>query len=269
MRFTIFGGRGFIGGALARRLREAGHQVVVPERDDITPGGNLGHVVYAIGLTADFRSRPFETIDAHVCGLHRRLANNLFDSWLYLSSTRVYSGLDVDPVDETTPLTVRPDADGIYNLSKLTGEALCLAIDRPGIRIARVSNVFGFGAHSNSFLGMVLADIAAGRDVLIREGAGSSKDYIAIEDVCYLLERIAIAGDERIYNVASGVPITHGAIVDALDGIAHARVRTSPTGPVRRFPRIDVSRASNEFGFTARPVLDALAGLVEYARGPA
>ena len=72
--FTVLGASGFIGGRLVRYLRSLGHSVLVPGRDDAhLTGQPLGHLIYAIGVTADFRARPFDTMDAHVSVLSKAL----------------------------------------------------------------------------------------------------------------------------------------------------------------------------------------------------
>ena len=58
MSWTVLGASGAIGRRLVGYLRQTGHVVYTPERGD--PGvwtRPLGHVIYAIGLTADFRQR--------------------------------------------------------------------------------------------------------------------------------------------------------------------------------------------------------------------
>jgi nucleoside-diphosphate-sugar epimerase len=259
MKFTVFGGRGFVGSALCDYLRRQGHEVFVPARDanDITDR-HLHHVIYAIGLTGDFRTRLFETIDAHVCFLARCLSSAAFDSWSYLSSTRVYAGIADESAREESDLTVVPDADGVYNLSKLTGEAICLSHPSEKVRVIRLANVYGPGQSSDTFLGMLLNDIELGRQVLISEAPTSSKDYIAIEDVCLLLEKIALHGRHRIYNVASGEPVYHVDLARVLSSVSASEVAFADNAPHRSFPRIDISRVVDEFWFRPRRLLDQL-----------
>ena len=104
-------------------LRTRGHDVVAVSRGALlSEGEELGHVIYAIGVTADFRWKPFETVDAHVSTLAQLLKNSQFDSWLYLSSTRVYGSATIQQLaQETQPVTVYPNADGLYDISKLMG----------------------------------------------------------------------------------------------------------------------------------------------------
>lgn len=266
MRFTVFGSTGFIGGALTAHLRAEGHHVSTPTRHE-RPTGDLGHVVYAIGLTGDFRSRPLDTVDAHVTALADRIRHARFESWLYLSSTRVYSGLGSATVSEESVPLARVDSDGIYDLSKLLGEAICASRPEPTVRVARVSNVYGPGAHSDTFLGMLLADVAAGRDITIGESPDSSKDYVAIDDLCRMLTRVATTGQHRLYNLASGQPVTHGEIAEVIAARTQVGVTFAPDGPTRTFPTIDVSRIRGETGLRPARLTEHLPDMLAEAVG--
>ena len=66
----VIGGAGFIGSHLLAHLEKSGYECFAPARDDASVfERELGHVIYCIGLTADFRQRPFDTVRAHVCFL--------------------------------------------------------------------------------------------------------------------------------------------------------------------------------------------------------
>lgn len=270
MRFTVFGSTGFIGGVLTAHLRDLGHDVRTPGRGDLPArGDHLGHVVYAIGLTGDFRSRPLDTVDAHVTALAERIRDASFDSWLYLSSTRVYSGLDTATVSEESVPLARPTSDGIYDLSKLLGEAICASRPEPEVRVARVANVYGPGAHSDTFLGMLLADVAAGRDITIGEGPESSKDYVAVDDLCRMLTHVATQGRHRLYNLASGQPVTHGEIAAVIAEHTGSTVTFADGGPTRAFPTIDVSRIREETGMRPARLTERLPDMLAQAAGHA
>ena len=156
MHFTIFGASGFIGSNLTAHLYSKGYSVVTPKRKELLdPQESLGHVVYAIGMTGNFHSRPVETIDAHVNVLSKFLKKYKYESWLYLSSTRLY-GLSEGLYSEEDKINVFPGKDSIYDISKLLGESLCLSTQRPDVRIARLSNVYGVGQSSSTFWEMYL-----------------------------------------------------------------------------------------------------------------
>jgi len=264
MNFTVFGGNGFVGGQLVKHLQKQNHNVQIPARGAITPTGTpLGHVIYAIGLTGDFRSRPYDTIDAHVSCLAERLQANTFDSWLYLSSTRMYSGLPANmPANEYATIPLSPNPDSLYDLSKLLGESLCLTHPSPHVRIARLSNVYGPGQSSLTFLGSILHDLNNSKNVLIHETPDSCKDYVSLDDTLPLLHSIAISGKNRIYNVASGQLTTHLALSAKLTELTGAEIRFSATATKRSFPPIDIRAVKDEFEFTPCSLLDNLPNIL-------
>jgi nucleoside-diphosphate-sugar epimerase len=249
---------------MARYLRDQGHVVDVPARDlDGVFDSDLGHVVYAIGLTGDFRKRPFNTVEAHVCLLAKLLQKCRFDSWLYLSSTRLYASLDLDrPAHENSAVIVEPGLDSLYNLSKLMGESLCLACPSHSVRVARLSNVYGYGMNKDTFLGSVLSDFRLRSQVTINESPDSGKDYVAMSKVAPLLEAISVHGSERIYNVASGVIVTHKQLFEKIRELTGLSVQYSVGGSRRTFPRVDISRVQSEFGFQPDNLLDTLDGFL-------
>lgn len=266
-RFTVLGAEGFIGRALVAHLRAAGREVAAVGRAGLAglleAGQPAGHVVCCIGLTADFRTRKFETAEAHVGVPARVLAGLELDSFLYLSSTRVYARAEV--AREDLPLAVQPAAaSDLYNLTKLAGEAVCLSDPRPEIRVARLANVYGPGMGTGSFLGQVLDEGAARGVVDLRQGMLSAKDYVAVGDVVAALAAIAERGRSRLYNVASGSNVTHDAIAAALGRARGWRFAVSGEAASVRFPRIDIGRLGIEFGAPRRRLLDDLAELSEW-----
>lgn len=227
-------------------------------------------MVYCIGLTADFRSRPWDTVDAHVGILRNLLAKGQFASLTYLSSTRVYLGGNAG--HEDAPLTVRPEApDQLYNLSKLMGESLCHAAHRPEkpVRVVRLSNVVGGDLNSDNFIYALLREALATGAIQLNSSLDSAKDYIALADVTRMLEQIASHGQARCYNLASGQQTRHGEIVQAIAALTGARVSVAADAPRMDFPAIDIRRLREEFGFAPQPPLDGLAALLPATPTPA
>lgn len=260
-QFTVLGATGVIGQALVSHLRRAGHKVWAPTRHDPDIWNRpLGHVIYAIGVTADFRSRPLDTVEAHVCQLRKCLQSARFESLLYLSSTRVYAGCpDGSRAIESAPLMVSPhQPSDLYNLSKLMGESLCLQAGIPGVRIARLSNVVGGqDEETENFIPSILREARSGR-VLLRSHPDSAKDYIHINDVVHLLSAISMQGTHTSYNVASGRQLTHEQWLSALSELTRCRVEIQPQAPLLSFPAIDISRIQSEFEFSPQNPLEAL-----------
>ncbi|SHK36753.1 Nucleoside-diphosphate-sugar epimerase [Desulfatibacillum alkenivorans DSM 16219] len=259
---TILGSSGFIGGHLAGKARAMGHECFCPARDEDLAGKDLGHVVYSIGLTADFRQRPFDTVQAHVCRLAEILAQARFESFVYLSSTRLY-GSGAGEAKEEDALTARPsDPSDLYNLSKAMGESLCLRASEK-TKVARLSNVYGPDFGSRNFLTDIIASAVDNNEIVLRSALDSAKDYISIDDATDLLLAMLFNGKERIYNAASGKNVSHGEIVRAIADAAGCRVEVAPDSPVIRFPRISTERADQEFGGARKSLLEDIPALVK------
>lgn len=265
MKFSVLGATGFIGRHLVDSLLRSGHEVYAPAKHDPAVfKQELGHVFYCIGMTADFRTRPFDTVRSHVSVLADVLEKADFDSLLYLSSTRVYARGTVGKECESL-LTDVSDPSDLYNLTKLTGESLCRACGRAGVKVARLSNVVGHDTQSELFLFALIREALAGR-IDLQTDPDSTKDYILLEDVIALLPRIAVEGRDWLYNVASGVDISHRKIVERLAALTQCTWSVRPGAPLSHFPAIDITRIRAGFGFAPASVLDALPRLVEVFR---
>jgi len=264
--FTILGAQGYIGNELSTFLRSKGHTVHCPKRN-LSLNSLLesisGEVIYCIGLTADFRTRPWDTIDAHVSLLRHILKCGKFSSLTYLSSTRVY--LNAKDGFEHSNLIVNPEVpDQLYNLSKLTGEAMCSAADRHDrpVRVVRISNVIGCDISSENFIYSIIRDALKCKLVKLNTSPHSSKDYVSITDVVALLELISTRGKHRTYNVASGINITHSEIIKVLSTIPNAKFEFDSNAPTVIFPNIDVSRIIEEFSYTPTHPFEMLNGVL-------
>lgn len=252
MQYTVLGAEGFIGSHVTQRLQANQISHLAYTHDTLRHLDKpLGHVLYCIGLTADFRQRPFDTADAHVHVLSQVLRQADFESLTYLSSTRVYQGSA--RTLETEPLLLNVlDAGDLFNASKLLGESLCLWGGRRNVRIARVSNVVGPRRDNNVFLDQVLHEAFATGEVVFHTAPKSSKDFIHIEDVVSGLLHIASKGQQSIYNLAAGSNISNQQIGDLLSTRFGIRVRYAPEAREWSFLPIDISRLKTEFEFQPR-----------------
>lgn len=245
-QFTIFGANGFLGSRLVRHLRSFDCDVLEVARDT-WPVANqkLGHVIFCIGMTAQFRNKPFETVDRQVNKLCSALRNYKFESFLYISSTRLYGNNKT--TKENSELKFRPDElDNIYNLTKATGECLCLSMDNPNIRVVRASNIFGLGTSSPNFISSILHEASGTRRLILRSARTSAKDYVCVNEVVEILAKIACSGQKRLYNLARGRNTTNQEIGDALAAIG-IDVSYADDSPEICFSPIDVSRVAREF----------------------
>lgn len=266
-RVTVLGGAGFIGSNLVRHLRQQGCDCQAPHRDDESIFRRpLGRVIYAIGLTADFRVRPLDTVEAHVCLLRRLLQAADLESLTFLSSTRVYAGSA--ETSEEGALRVNPnDGSDLYNLSKLMGESLCLHGGRPGLKVARLSNVVGLRRDPDMFIDQLLEEGCRTGKVVFQTAPGSRKDYVHVDDVVRLVGQLALSEATGIYNVASGEGVTNREIAEALRSELGFEVSTAAQASTWEFTAIDISKAEKQFAYRPRKFADYFPGyLQDYRR---
>lgn len=250
-RFTVFGSNGFVGRHLTRHLRRQGHEVMAATRSTMPkPDTMIGHAIFCIGITANFRNEPEATVESQVFVLTDILKRYRAESFLYLSSARVYDG--AVRTGENTVLSVRPGLDHLYNLTKLTGEALVFAHDNAAFRAVRLSNAIGSGAKPVAFLPSVVEEARRTGRIVFRTAPDSAKDYIAVEDAVAVMEQIALRGGQRLYNVASGANTTNDEIAVLVRKYLAAETVFAPDAPATRFPAIDIARIREEFQFSPR-----------------
>lgn len=260
--FTVLGASGFVGSNLVRWLQARSVPFRAPARDESLGGADLGHVVYCIGLTGDFRFHRRETVEAHVCKVERLLVEENFQSLTYLSSSRLYRG-GASPAREDGVLRVSPsDPDDLYNISKAMGESLLLSSSRP-VKVIRLSHVYGLDWESRGFLSTVVTDAVQKGRIVLRSSMASERDYISIDDVLGLIFDVTTRGSHRMYNVASGTNTTNARLVERLADVTGCDVEVEHDAPTVRFPQISTERIKEEFGFQPRDVLDDVEELVK------
>ena len=222
---------------------------------------NLGHVIYAIGLTADFRDKPFQTIHSHVCKLVEILQSCKYLSFLYLSTTRVYNkNLSTK---EDNSLMVNPlIPDDLYNLSKLTGESVCLSIPDNNVKVVRLANVIGDDFNSDNFLFSILKEALNSGTITLTSSLKTAKDYIWIEDVVQLIQQIISKGTHRLYNVASGINITNEELIRKIGESVTFKTTSRKDKEVIETPVISTQRIKEEFNFTPHNILNHLPALI-------
>jgi len=264
IHFTVFGASGFIGSHLTTHVRNRGLIcVAAPRRFDIA-ANDLGIVLYAIGVTSDFRERPLDAVDAHVGRLMEVIRNGRYESIVYLSSTRLYRNSASTREDASLSVHTN-ELDDVYNISKAMGESMVLNTARNG-KVVRLSNVYGGDVESRNFLTAVIREAVTQGRILLRTSPESAKDYISIAEVCDLIFQIATEGSERIYNIASGRPTSHADIVGSLQRVTGCSMDVAPGAPLINGMPIDVARVRNEFGFEAERLIDHLPEIVDQFR---
>ncbi|WP_018985064.1 NAD-dependent epimerase/dehydratase family protein [Methylophilus methylotrophus] len=267
IKFTILGASGFIGSNLREYLASKRYQVNTPDRDFWTniekqkQKENLGHVIYCIGMTANFRTNLTGTIDSHITLLNQLIKQCQFESITYLSSTRVYEG--ASHTAEDTMLQVNPAKSGqVYNISKLAAESLCISTSSKA-KIIRLSNVYGQDNKSKNFLSSVLQQSASDGAVTFQTSPSSSKDFVSINDVVKLIHLISLEGKSAIYNVASGENTANQLISDFLTS-RKIITQYEKNAPEWKFEPIDNKKIRSEFGVSLQRLENNLPSLFDY-----
>jgi UDP-glucose 4-epimerase len=262
--FSILGADGVIGRALCRHLAAQGATVqAFGRKADGYLSQPLGHAIYAIGLTADYAARPFDTVEAHSSLFARLLKDAAFDSMTYLSSTRLYDGGTSGRED--APLALSPqNPRHLYDLSKALGESLCLTAGRANVRAARLAVVYDDGLTGENFLHDVIRRAAAAPQLHLDSHPRLARDYVHMDDVCAALVAIATGGRRQIYNVASGVNVTNADLFVALEKLTGCKISTTTNAaaPYVVSPVVDVTAMAEDLAIRPRQLMSTLPTLI-------
>ena len=213
MTTLVTGHRGFLGGYIARRLREQGEHVVGAGRPDVElPSQQFGEllarsraglVVHCAGPASVPRSieDPSGDRQGSVEVLRTLLPQLGSTRLLLVSSAAVYGDPDWLPVSEDAPLApVSP-----YGVHRAEAEKLALQSGVPVV-IARV-----FSAYGERLRRQVLWDIArrtlAGGPVQLSGTGEETRDFVHARDVAAAIGAIAgrAAFEGEIVNIGTGV----------------------------------------------------------------
>lgn len=237
-RVLVTGGAGFVGGALVRRLVDAGAQVTVLDdlftgRPEVLPPGTRlveGSVVdedlvrslvadasvvfhlaarNIIASTKDPR-QDFATNIGGTLNVLLAARESEVDRIVYTGSTSIYGNPRSIPINEDDPaVTLSP-----YAVSKLSGEQYCMAFYESyglPVSVVRYSNVFGIGQRpDNPYCGVIAKFFDAafeGRPIQVHGDGEQTRDYTFIDDAvdATLLAAIRPRAEGEVFNVGTGI----------------------------------------------------------------
>lgn len=238
MRILITGGFGFVGGRLAERLAQVGHEIILGTRHSIDSPEWLQQaevtkiawddevalerlcdgvdvIIHAAGMNAqDCAVDPVGALAFNGLTTARLVAAATRASvkkFIYLSTAHVYANPLVGTItEETCPRNLHP-----YATSHLAGEQAVLSAhsrdELQGI-VLRLSNAFGAPMHKDANCWLLLVNdlckqALETRKLVLRTSGLQRRDFIGLSEVCYVAEKLVVFDKHTqpaVFNVGAG-----------------------------------------------------------------
>ncbi len=225
------------------------------------PADAFTHVVYAAGVTSDYRSRPRDVIESQLVGLETMLERLTAGcTFVFVSSARVYGRTVTDePLSEDSVARVAPmHLDNLYDSAKRLAESLCLwHAERADVRaiVARAGNLYGLDSprSSTSVSELVRQATTTGRITLTGNPA-SVRNYCCTVDLAQGLVRAAVRGQSgSAYNIGSDEHLTTDALASTIAASLGNVDILAPSDPgPPSYQRLDIERARRELGYAPK-----------------
>lgn len=264
-------GLGYIGRHLLEVLKDYESvfniQILSFNRNNLDKIGDveLDYLFNCAGYTGDSRTKPFETIEAHI-NLPIFLLNNarIKTCFISLGSTRIYGFLRSKKriyTENYYSKDIYTEGGYIYDGSKKMMESLLLNYAKTAdfkIVIPRLSNVFGghiiADLDESTFLTLMLKSAMSDKKLSTHQNTDSAKDFIYIEDAIEGILRTALFSKKSTYyNICSSKSYTIQEWADFLK----IDIKGDENAPPQ-YSFVSNKKAKKELGFSPKFQLQQL-----------
>lgn len=188
-------------------------KIIVGDLTDINNIKNIDQkfdiIIHAAGYA---QPQKFTGNKLNTIKLNTETTTNLFSllnpngTFVFCSTSELYSGLSMNKIDENDIGTTAPDHPrACYIESKRCGEAICHAFKEKGfnIKIARISLAYGPGTRINDTRVMhsVIQKALLENQVTLLDSGRSVRTYGYVMDLVEMIWNIALHGQKTVYNV--------------------------------------------------------------------
>jgi len=237
-------------------------------------------VVHSAGYAqpAIFMANPAATIQVNTTAtavLLQKLRPG--GSFLFLSSSEIYSGLKKALINEsdigtTTPLHPRSS----YIEGKRCGEAICNAYRSKGVRAvsARLALAYGPGTRKNDkrALNSFIEKALCHKRIELMDAGKAIRTYCYAIDAVEMMWQVALHGTQPVYNIGGHSTVTIAELAQLVGKIIGVPVSfPTQSAEVAGAPeevRLDLTRPETEFKKTTYVSLeDGLCATIEWQRG--
>lgn len=269
----LLGGSGFIGSALASRLRREEIPVQVLGRADVhrlkDALRTCSTVVHLASATTPGSSSVQPALEKTNIDLTRHLVECLKEQpeshLIYFSSGGTVYGNPLQlPVAEDAPLAPLSP----YGVAKVAQEAACQELRAIGhaVTILRPSNAYGPGQNLRNGFGLIrnmLEHVRLGTTLEIWGEGENVRDFVYIGDIVEAtLRLIQLPQDTGVYNLGSGLGYSINqvrGVVEAACGVPVKTINRTARGSDVRTVVLDISSLSKRLGW--QPVVGLVQGV--------
>jgi nucleoside-diphosphate-sugar epimerase len=221
-RAVVLGGGGFIGGAIARRLRSEGTEVAAlgrPSFDLLAPDAaarvaaelRSDDVVIFVSALAPCKDVPM-LIDNIRMGeaVCAALASKPVAHVIYISSDAVYKD-SVEPLSESSCA----EPGSLHGIMHLAREVMLRSAFSGPLALVRPTLTYGIDDPHNGYGPNRFRRLAAeGREIVLFGDGEERRDHVAVEDIAELVLRIVLERSSGVFNAVSGDVVSFRAVAE-------------------------------------------------------